>query len=208
MLLRGLTFEGAWGDANGISFSSGNSLVVDHCDLQSFQNGAAILFAPSNAAKFQMIDSVLAFDGTSVMGAIEIAPLAGGSVKALIERVKILNPSGNAIRADGASGPGEIDVELRDVTAEGSTAASGIVAVSQTSGGPAVRIVADVVTSSHNLFGFRASGGTASIILSHSMIENNGAGVSVLNGGHVYSFGDNRFAGNGSDGAVTPIGLK
>jgi hypothetical protein len=80
-----------------------------------------------------------------------------------------------------------------------------------TSGGPTVSIVADNVTSSHNAgYGFRAVGGTSRVYLSRSVSENNGVGIGEEAGGVVYSYGDNRFAGNtGGDGvAPTPVGLK
>jgi hypothetical protein len=40
--------------------------------------------------------------------------------------------------------------------------------------------------------------------------EGNGVGVGTSSGGRIYSYGDNRFAGNaGGDGVTpTPIGLK
>ena len=56
-----------------------------------------------------------------------------------------------------------IDVALHDVTVDGASGGSAIVAVTPTSGGPAVKIVADGVTASHNAgYGLRAVGGTSS----------------------------------------------
>ena len=81
VILRGLTFVGVFDHANGITVNSVNALVVDHCAFQGYPNGAAILFAPSNAAKLQVIDSVLAFNGTSSVGAIQIAPASGGKTR-------------------------------------------------------------------------------------------------------------------------------
>jgi hypothetical protein len=81
--------------------------------------------------------------------------------------------------------------------------------VAPTSGGPTVKIVAENVTSSHNVgYGLRAVGGTASVTLSRSVIEDNGVGIGASSGGRVFSCGDNRFASNvGGDGAA-PIGMK
>jgi hypothetical protein len=83
--------------------------------------------------------------------------------------------------------------------------------VSAPSGGTATTVMADNVTSSHNAgYGMRAVGATASIVLSRSAITDNSVGIGVLSGGTIFSYGDNRFAGNtGGDGVTpTPIGLK
>jgi hypothetical protein len=153
-------------------------------------------------------DSVLLNDGAASNASLWIAPTLGAKVTAYLERVQILNAIGNGIRVDSTQGgSGSLDVELHDVAVDAASGGSGIVAVSN---GQTVRIVADGVTSSHNAgYGFRAVGGGASVTLSRSVIENNGVGIGVSSGGVVYSYGDNRFAGNASDGvAPTPIGLK
>jgi hypothetical protein len=205
VILRGLTFEN-YDFSNGIYVSAVNTLVVDHCDMQIFQTGAAIYFAPHNAAKLEVIDSVLAFDGTSAVAAIHIAPVSGASVSAQIERVKILGPAGNGVRVDTTtSGAGAARVELKDVTVHGAAGGSGIVAVSPTSGGAPAVIVADNVTATGNAgFGVRAVGGTASVYLSRSTITNNNRGIGVSSGGAIVSYGDNRFADNlNGDGSAT-----
>jgi hypothetical protein len=122
-----------------------------------------------------------------------------------------LHATGNGVRADSTVGPGAIDVALHDVTVDGASGGSGIVAVSMTSGGPTVKLVADNVMSSHNAgYGFRGIGGTASIYLRRSTIEDNGVGVGASSGGQIFSYGDNGFAGNISGDGVTPtpIALK
>ena len=211
VVLRGLNLNGVTTFAPGISFVNGGSLLVDHCKIQGFQAGSAIYFAANNAAKLWVRDTVLSNDGNSGNASVWIVPQSGGVATVHLEGVQILNAVGNGIRVDGTtSGAGPIDVELHDVTVDAASGGSGIVAVAPTTGGPTVKIVADDVTSSHNAgYGFRAVGGRASVYLSRSVIENNGVGIGESTGGVVYSYGDNRFANNTSDGvAPTPIGLK
>jgi hypothetical protein len=73
-----------------------------------------------------------------------------------------------------------------------------------------VRILANDVTASHNAgYGLRAVGGTASIALRHSTIDSNAVGLGASSGGHIYSYGDNSFANNASNGVTpTPIALE
>ena len=121
-----------------------------------------------------------------------------------LERVQILNATGNGVRVDGSFGVAA-DVELHDVTVAGATGGSAIVALSQTSGGPTVKLLADNVTSSHNAgYGFRAVGGTASLYLRGSTIENDGIGLGASSGGQIFSYGDNSLANNTGGNGVTP----
>jgi hypothetical protein len=208
--LRGLNVNGAVG-GTAITFVAGGALLVDHCTFQGSLNNAAIGFESSGAATLWVKDTVLLNNGISNQAGILIAPHSGATAAAHLERVQILHAIGNGIRVDGTNGGGSIEADLRDVTVDGSSGGSGIVAVSPTSGGPPVKIFADNVTSTHNPgFGFRAVGGTASVTLSRSVSENNGVGIGVASGGQIFSYGDNRFANNaGGDGvAPTPIGLK
>jgi hypothetical protein len=61
------------------------------------------------------------------------------------------------------------------------------------------------VTSTHNAgYGLRAIGAGASIFLSRSVITNNGIGIGASGGGAIFSYSDNRFAGNANGDGVTP----
>jgi hypothetical protein len=218
VVLRGLTLNGlngANGGNFGVLFTTGGSLLIDHCTILGFQSAAAVMFEPSNPAMLWVKDTVLVNDGTSASASIWIRNAGGnvgpGPITARLERLQILHAIGNGVRVDATPMTNPIDAELRDVTVDGASGGSGIVAVSATSGGPAVKLVADSVTSSHSAgYGLRAVGATASVALSRSVIEDNGVGIGASSGGVVYSYGDNRFANNtGGDGvAPTPIGLK
>jgi hypothetical protein len=207
-VLRGLTLNGVNSSSPGIDFASGASLLVDHCEIQGFQSKPGIAFAPTNAAKLWVTDSVLSNDGLSSGASVFILPTGGAAVTVHPERVQILQAIGNGIRVDGTTGGGAIDVELHDVTVDGATG-SGVVAVSATSGGPAVNIMADEITSSHNIgFGVRAVGGTASIALSRSTVTDNSRGIGASGGGALVSYSDNRIkdniAGDGDPTSTLP----
>jgi hypothetical protein len=214
VVLRGLTFNGVTGSGGAaISYTGGASLLIDHCKIQGFQSGGGIYVASTSSGvplKLSVTDTVLSNDGASAAGAgVLVVSAVGGTATAHLERVQILNAIGNGIRADGTfSGAGAIDVELHDVTVDAANGGSGVVAVSPTSGGPAVKLVADNVTVSHSAgYGFRAVGGTASVTLRHSTIEANGVGIGASSGGQIFSFGDNSFAGNTSGNGATPTAI-
>ena len=211
VVLQGLNFNPysfGTGDA-GVDVTGAGSLIVDHCAFHNYTN-AAIYVTPSAAAKLHVVDTLISNGGGGSFGAVELAPQTGASLMALLERVQIINSPGNGIRADseGFAGAGPVTVQLHDVTVDGSNGGSAIVAVSSTSGGAKATIIADNVTSVNNAgYGFRAVGGTASIVLRRSMIGSNAIGVGVLSGGQVFSYGDNSFTNNSSGNGVTPTAI-
>jgi hypothetical protein len=210
VVLRGLNLNGFNNPSQeGVRLFTGGSLLIDHCVIQGYINQPAIEFQPpvSTTGKLWVTDTVLLNDGASISGSVRIFNFDGGSTIAHFERVQILGAIGNGIRVDVSSNGtnGAIDVELHDVTVDGATGGSGIVAVAAPSGGPAVTLVADEVTASHNAgYGLRAVGANATIYLSRSTITNNSIGIRASSGGSIVSYSDNRFANNaGGDGSPT-----
>jgi hypothetical protein len=205
VIFRRLNFSAPTSGA-GIVFSSGASLVVDHCTMQGFQQ-PALWFQPGYPAKLEVIDSTFVNNGDSTHASILIAPQDTASATVQFDTVRILQAIGNGIRADGTAGGGAIDIELHNVTIDGGTA-TGIVAISLGgAGGPAVDIVADGLTSSHNNgYGVRAYGGTARVTLTRSTISNNVVGLGESFGGVIISYGNNSVVGNSSgNGAPTSV---
>ena len=213
VVLRGLNLNGidVGGGFVGVYLSTAGSVLIDHCRIEGF-TGPAISVSPIQGGavptRLWVTDTILSNDGASNNGAVLILPSNGIAVTARLERVNILGAAGNGIRADSTNVGSPVDVELHDVTVDGASGGSGIVAVTPTSGGPTVKIVADNVTASHNAgYGLRAVGGTASIVLSHSVIEGNAVGIGASSGGSVASYGDNRFANNASGNGVSPTAI-
>ena len=183
-ILRGLTFNGIDSASYGIEGYRFHSLVIDHCHFYQYGSGTfgGVYAIPASPSTLLVMDSVFSFDGANGYGSVTIAPSAGGSVSAQIERVRIFNAPSNGIRVDSTNGA--VQIELRDLTVHGSAGGSGIVAVSPTSGGPPAVIYADNVTATGNAgYGLRAVGDTAAIYLSRSTIMNNAVGIGASTGG-------------------------
>ena len=194
VVLTGLNLDAAKNASVGINFVNGAWLLIDHCAMQGFQRGPAIAFL--NGASLWVKDAALSNDGLANSASVVIAS-AGLAVSAHLERVQIVHAIGNGVRVDGTTSQGPIEVELRDVSVDGSTGGAAIVAVSSPIGGPTVRIAADGVTSSHNPgYGLRAVGATSSIVLRSSTITDNGVGVGAAGGGIIAADTDNHFARN------------
>src|SRR5499426_1995043 len=205
VVLRGLTIEGLGTGLSGIRFSQGASLTVEGCTIKQFNN-AGIEFVPSGAAQLFVSDSVISFNGTSGVGGggIFVDPGAGSALVTL-QRVQ-LKRNFEGFRASGA-GAGVVFANIQDtlVSANGSF---GIIGASP-AGGAAVFL--DIQRTSSNLnggAGIRASGAGVQVFIGSSMVTANDIGFSAVNGGAIFSFGNNAVDNNTSNGAATgPAGL-
>ncbi|MBV9633402.1 MAG: hypothetical protein JOZ40_02140 [Methylobacteriaceae bacterium] len=214
--LRGIDIDGNNLSGVGIMFASGGALHIEKCVIRNFDttsfNGAGIadsLLIGSTSELF-VSDTVVTNNGTGTPGAgILVNPFVTSTVKVTLNRVEA---RGNffGIKADATQvSGGVIQMTIRDSVSSGNTS-NGIVATGNASG-PAIVIMIDRSTSSHNAAGFGviADGPKTTIRLGGSSIAGNINGVGVSNGGVLQSYGTNQINGNSNDGiaALTPIGL-
>src|SRR5262245_9096871 len=203
VILRGINIEGIGTGTRGINFVQGASLTVERCNITQFTS-EGILFAPTGAGQLFVSDSVIEFTGSSGVAGISVDPGAGSALVTL-ERVQ-LKRNFEGFRASGAGG-GVVFASIQDslVSANGSF---GIIGVTP-AGGAAV--ILDIQRSSSNLnggAGIRASGAGVQVFIGSSMVTANDIGFSAVNGGAIFSFGNNAVDNNTSNGAATgPAGL-
>jgi hypothetical protein len=193
--LRGLDINGIGTGLNGIRFLAGAALHVENCQIYGFtQNG--IDFNPSGVSQLHVSDTVIRNNNGAASNAILVHPLAAGSATVALDRVHI-DRNRVGLRAEDRS-----KVTVRESIASGNTN-NGFIAFSN---GAAVEINLEstVATNSPSGNGVRAAGTTLAVVrLANVMLTDNVNGISVANGAGVISFGNNRIAGNGTDGAPT-----
>jgi hypothetical protein len=193
--LRGLDINGIGTGLNGIRFLAGAALHVEHCMIYGFtQNG--IDFNPSGASQLFVSDTVIRNNNGAASNAILVRPLAAGSAGASLDRVHI-DRNRVGLRAEDRS-----KVTVRDSIASNNTN-NGFIAFS-TAQAVEINLENTVATNSVAGNGVRAAGTNLAVMrLANTMITDNSIGISVANGASVVSFGNNRIAGNGTDGAPT-----
>jgi hypothetical protein len=197
VILRDLSINGASTGFDGIRFTSGKSLTVDHCWIYGF-NG--------NGANSDGIDVAKNADGhLRVINGATIENITGdgirmtttaGTVVAVVDNTSIMNCGQNGIEAI-TNVRGEITRSNVEILA-----ANGIM----TSGGNSQLNVDDTTVAHANTTGLRASAGS-SIRVSDSMIANNSTGISA-NGGTVDSFQGNSLIGNPTPGSFSSTTQK
>jgi len=203
VILRGINIEGVGTGTRGINFVQGASLTVERCNITQFTS-EGIRFTPSGAAQLFVSDSVISLNGVSGGGGIFVDPGAGSALVTL-QRVQ-LKRNFEGFRASGA-GSGVVFANIQDslVSSSGSFGIIGVTPV----GGAAVFL--DIQRSSSNLnggAGIRASGAGVQVFIGSSIVTANDIGFSAVNGGAIFSFGNNAVDNNTSNGAATgPAGL-
>lgn len=188
VILRNLDINGAGTGTNGIRFLSGGALYVENTQIYGFTQ-YGIDFEPSGSSDLS-IDRTLVRE--SLGGGLAIRPGALGSATATIANSRFEN-NFVGVRANDRSA-----VTITGSVASGNTN-GGFSAGSTTD---PVEINLEGCVASNNGFGVVANGAAATVRTSNSFITHNGTGISAA-GGSVVSFGNNRIAGNTTNGAPT-----
>jgi hypothetical protein len=188
VVLRGLDIEGLGTGLNGIRFLAGSALHVEKCTINNFTQ-AGISFAPSGASTLLVKQSIIRAKNAATSIGIDVAPTGAGSAVLTLEDVR-LERTFNGLVLNSAA-----EATARNVTSTKNTQV-GFFARGAT------ELSLDNCESSHNGTGIRTNG-TAIVRASNTLLFNNTLGLDAT-GGSIRSFGNNRLAGNTTDGAFTP----
>jgi hypothetical protein len=186
--IRNVSIDGANTGINGIRFLAGGALHIEKCEIFGFSQ-RGIDASPAGGSTMYVLDTVLRNnDG----GGILVKPAV--YVGTLMDKVRL---DGNfyGVRAENNA-----NVTIRDSVAAGNST-HGFHAFST---GAGVLINLENSTATNNGGGgVTTSGAAAGISISNTTIMSNAQGINTSAGGSVYSFGNNRIIGNGTDGAPT-----
>ncbi|WP_207774705.1 hypothetical protein [Sphingosinicella sp. YJ22] len=207
VILRGLSINGAGTTAglNGVRFISGASLTLEDVFIQNQRNGATshgVSIQPTTAMRFHA-ENVTIVNGT---GGILLNPtVAGGSISAAIENVRVLNNTGNGIRVENLlSTVGVTLVVERSLISRN---ASGFSVNTANSTTPVNIMIANSSVTLNPSNGIIASNAGSRIRIGDTTVTGNGFGVQISGGAILNSYGTNRFNGNVPELAIggTPI---
>jgi len=192
-ILRGLDLNGSSlpGTSVGITFSKGNNLVIEDCEIQNYgKRGISIESATTVANVFIGNTTV---SGQANNGIVVVPPVSTKN-SVVLDRVRLV---GNGNAGIGVN-PRSI-VEIRDSVISNNFA-QGVL----TAGAP-VSILNTTVSG--NAIGLDANGGV--IRISNVSVWGNTTGLAVASGGIINSFGNNQLTGNTTAGpSPTSIPLQ
>ena len=186
--IRNVAINGASTGLHGIRFLAGGALHVEKCEIFGFMQ-RGISAEPTGGGTMYVIDTVLSNND-------------GGGI--LIKPSVYLGTSLDKVRLDGnlygVRAENNANVTIRDSVAAGNST-HGFHAVS-TGGGVLINVENSTATNNGG-GGVTTTGAAAGISISNTTIMSNAQGINTSGGGSVYSFGNNRIIGNGTDGAPT-----
>jgi hypothetical protein len=202
VVLRGLDMDGENGGCGEIVFTGAGTLHLQKMKMNAgtFNGCSSIKFIPNGPAKLFVSDSDITNNGGSIAsGGVYVWPQSGVEADFVIDRTHI---EGNyfGIIADGTQG-GIIHGVIRDSVVSGNTE-NGITASTTSSD---VILFVDNTAVSENFHGLVAGGSAAAIMVSNTGVSGNtAAGLFTVNGGQLFSYGNNRVDGNNrNNGAFT-----
>ena len=191
--LRGLVIDGQGGGTEGIHIFSASAVHIQNCVIRNFEGSGAVgifVRVGNNTALF-VSDSIIFNNGNvSDTGGIWITVFGAGSATVVLDRVHLEN-NVFGLLADGTQSTGKgIHVTVRDSVVSGN-ASNGIWAFRPTAGGSSTVILVDRTAALNNA-GAGVLADTSGVVqISNSTIEYNGSGASVVNGGRLFSYGNN-----------------
>jgi hypothetical protein len=206
VILRGLEFEsleitGFTPGLTGIKMVGGGTLHVENCTFRNFTT-AGIQFVPNSAAKLFVADSTFQHNAAGVL----IKPTTGGFATASFDRVSITENTGGGLKSDTTtSGPITVDISNSSISYN---AGNGLNAVSGAGGANMMNLSHDVI-SSNGSAGVQVNGGNAAAGVDTTLLDSNVAGsTTVINGGRLLTYGNNRVVGTAGSGFTGPAPLQ
>jgi hypothetical protein len=189
--IRNLSINGAGTGLNGIRFIAGGALHIEDCVIFNFaQKG--VDFQPAGASKLFIKDTVIRNNANAVNGGgVFIKPQAAGSAIASLDGLRLVgNTFGINVQTSGT-------VTCSDCSVSGHSG-NGVVINNPAS---AINLFLERMVITNNGNGISSNGNVSTVRLSDSTITQNNVGLVINNSAQIISFGNNRIAGNTTNGA-------
>lgn len=203
VVLRGLSIDGNLKTGlSGVKFIQGGELHVENCTIQNF-SGKGITFEPTLVNSRLFVKDCILRNNTGA--GISIQPGANpASAYVVIDHTRMDS------NQNGLTAFDKTQVTVSDSTASGNTA-NGFLATASAVGSTEVNLERCVATL-NGTNGIRAIGGGgnfATIRATNVAVMNNATGLSTGANGVLFSFANNRIAGNSAgDGSFTNTGME
>jgi hypothetical protein len=210
--LRGLDLDGTGGNSTvscvgptatgaNVYFTGSGTLHLQKMKINNLTGpNCGVQFNPTGLATLDITDCDITDNGSSGLAAgIYVQPASGVTARVSIDHSRI-NGNYFGIIFDGTQG-GIIQGTISDSVVSNNTE-NGITASTTSSN---VLLVIDQTKVSGNLHGLVAGGSTAAIMARNTTVTGNtAAGLFTVNGGQLFSYGNNSVDGNnGNNGAFT-----
>jgi hypothetical protein len=189
VIIRNLTFDGTFlaSAASAIQFTGSGSLILQNCGFANFLF-AAVVMTPNSPSSLVVTNTQLSSNGAGLV----IKPASGGQVSAVLVRDTIVRNNGGGVKADATNGNVAVDIIESLI---GDNAGNGVNAVG--GAGQDMVSIKNTVIARNGAAGIQSNGANAGVLVATTVLDQNAAGAtSVINGGHLLTYGDNNIIGS------------
>jgi hypothetical protein len=188
------------GFTNQIFVGGSGTLILEDCKFAEAV-GVALDVEPSGTVNLVVRNSRISSGGSGIL----LKPAAGGSIKARLDHVTITDNAGGGIKIDTTNGPVTIDIADSVVSDNGG---NGINAIGN-AGRQAIVSIKNSVIAGNGAAGVQANGVNAGMLIATTLLDQNAAGAtSVVNGGNMFTYGNNQIVGSPGSGFNHTAGLQ
>jgi hypothetical protein len=184
--VNGLTLSGT------SRFIGSGTLILENC---AFVDGTAVALdlEPNGPLNVVIKNSRI----SNNPGGMLLKPAAGGSINVTIDHVTIADNTGGGIKVDTTNGPVTVDITDSVVS---NNSGNGINAVGN-AGGQAMVSIKNSVIAKNAVAGVQVNGANAGVLVQTTLLDQNVSGAtSVVNGGHISTYGNNSIVGSSGSG--------
>jgi hypothetical protein len=196
--LRHLRFP-SFGFGNYVRFFGGGTLIFEDC---VFADATAVAFdiEPSATLNLVIRNSRISNSGSGML----LKPAAGGSIKATLDHVTVTDNGGGGIKTDSTNGVVNLDISDSEIS---NNVGNGINLVG--SANQNMLNLSRVVIAKNGVAGLQANGATAAALVDTTLFDTNTSGAtSVVGGGRVLTYGNNRIVGTAGSGFTGSASLQ
>jgi hypothetical protein len=201
MKIRNLTINGSLGGYPAVKVNFSGTLILENCVFEDIGTGPALDIEPSGPFNLVIVNSRISGSGSGVL----LKPTAAGSINATLDHVTITQNAGGGVKIDTSNGPVTTDITDSVISNNGG---NGINAIGN-AGGQAIVSVKSSVIARNGGAGVQANGVNAGVLIAMTLFDQNAAGATTfVNGGNMFTYGNNQIVGSAGSGFNHTAGLQ
>jgi hypothetical protein len=194
-----MNFTGLGSSDNAMKVIGSGTLIFDNCAFANFF-GPALDIEPNAAFNLVITNSRISSSASGVL----LKPAAGGSIKATLDRVTITGNNGGGIKTDSTNGTVDLGVTDSEIS---NNVGNGINLVG--SANQNMLNLSRTVIAKSGVAGLQANGANAGVLVDTTLFDTNASGAtSVVAGGHILTYGNNRIVGSSGSGFTGSASLQ
>jgi Right handed beta helix region len=193
-----LTFRN--GDfSNALLIQGSGTVILEDCVFGD-STGVSLDVEPNGPLNLVIKNSRISNAGSGIL----LKPAAGGSIKATLDHVTITTNNGGGIKSDSTNGVVNLDISDSEISNNGGNGINLVGSANQN-----MLNLSRTVIAKNGVAGLQVNGATTAALIDTTLFDTNTSGAtSVVGGGHVLTYANNRIVGSSGSGFTGPVPLQ